>query len=468
MKKTNWLLTAILFAILVSCSGAHKTKNNDIPELEKGKVIPSVGCLKDLSHTYALYIPSKYSAEIKYSLIICFDAHGSGVKPVELFKEQAEKYGYILAGSNVSKNGMPMQATFEHYDILLEDLFTRFNINKSRIYTCGFSGGSRVASSIAISKGSIAGVIGCSAGFPDIKDGSIKTKFDFFGYAGNDDMNYVEMVALDRNLEISGFRHQLFVFNGPHDWPPKEYIGESIIWTELNAMKDVKKITDKAFVDQQLSVFDQQLTAVQKTKNLYDEYLLTIKILNYFKGLTDTKKYEDQLAALEKMTQVQNALKKSEMDFNKEYTLQQKYTGKLSTENTAWWKAEVGKIDQFISNTKDESEKHLLTRVLKYLSLALYSNCAAMYGQGNYQDAEHYLELYALVDPGNSEPEFMWAQIFARKKDADKSLMHLKKAADLGFKENVRITNDTIFSKFNNDKRFSEIMNEITKNQNKP
>jgi len=43
---------------------------------------------------------------------------------VELFKEDAEKYGYILVGSNVSKNGTPMQNTFEHYDILLDDLLT--------------------------------------------------------------------------------------------------------------------------------------------------------------------------------------------------------------------------------------------------------------------------------------------------------------------------------------------------------
>jgi len=430
-------------------------------------VIPAVVCTKNVSHTYALYLPSKYDAEKKYPVIICFDSHASGYKPVELFKEDAEKYGYILVGSNVSKNGTPLQSTFEHYDILLDDLLTRFNIDKGRIYTCGFSGGSRVASSIAISKGGIAGVIGCSAGFPEVKDG-IKQKFDFFGYAGNDDMNYAEMVDLDRALENSGFRHQLVFFNGTHDWPPKESISESMVWTELNAMKDIKKATDKDFVNRQLAIFDNQLSELQKSKKVYEEYLLNKKIVNYFKGLVDTKKYEDQVAALEKQSEVLHAKLKIAADEQKEQTLQQKYVQKLSTEPIAWWKVEMGKINHQMTTTKDESEKHLLKRVQQYLSLALYGNCASMMGQNDFKDAEHFIELYALVDPENSEPEFMWAQIFAGKKDVDNALLHLKKSADLGFKEKARIDNDSVFYKLNNDKRFGEIMDLITKNQSKP
>jgi dienelactone hydrolase len=467
MKNLFAKIPLIIGILLISCSGSHSSKNKDIPELEKGKVIPSVTCIKNVSHTYALYLPSNYSAEKKYPLIICFDAHASGYKPVELFQQQAEKFGYIIAGSNVSKNGLPMQSTFEHYDILLDDLLSRLSVDRQRLYTCGFSGGSRVASSIAISKGGITGVIGCSAGFPQVKDG-IPQKFDFFGYAGNDDMNYAEMVSLDRTLENSGFRHQLLVFNGTHDWPPKESIAECILWTELNAMKDIKKAIDKVFVKEQLAAFDKQLTDSQKSGNAYEEYLLTKKIINYFKGLADVKKYEDQLAAMEKDPEVQNGIMKVQTDGQKEQSLQQQYLEKLTTESLAWWKGEVKRLDNFIATTKDETEKHLLKRVLEYLSLALYSNSSSAYAQGSYADAEHFIELYALIDPDNPEPEFMWSQIFARKKDVEKSIEHLKKAAGLGFKEKVRIDNDSIFLKLNSDKRLPEIIDLITKNQNKP
>jgi hypothetical protein len=466
MKNIFTKLHLLIGILLISCSGTHSSKNTQTPELEKGKVIPSVACVKNVSHTYALYLPKSFVADKKYPLILCFDAHGSGYKPVDLLQEQAEKFGYVIVGSNVSKNGISMQANFEHYDILLDDILTRFGIDKLRIYTCGFSGGSRVASTIAISKGGISGVIGCSAGFPPVKDG-IRQKFDFFGYAGNDDMNYAEMLALDRTLENSGFRHQLVVFNGTHDWPPKEYMAESIVWTELNAMKDGKKPVDKSFVSEQLATFDKQYTDSQNSGNAYEEYLLTKKLINYFKGLADVKKYEDQLSSLEKDQAVQNGIKKALADELKEQTLQQQYVEKLSSENIAWWKGEVKRLDNFIATTKDETEKHLLKRVLEYLSLVLYSNCSSAYAQGSYADAEHYIELYAMIDPDNAEPEFMWAQIFARKKDIEKSISHLKRSAELGFKEKIRIDNDSIFIKLNNDKRMTEVLNMIANNQSK-
>ncbi|MEI6123022.1 MAG: hypothetical protein WCQ95_05270 [Bacteroidota bacterium] len=466
MKNTLVLLSVVLYFVLVSCSGRNSSKTSEEVPLEKGKVIAKVACKKDLTQSYALYLPSGYTEGKMFPLIIAFDAHGSGVKPVELFKEQAEKYGYILVGSNVSKNGMSWDQNSSHYDALLFDVCERFGIDKSRIYTCGFSGGSRVASTLAITKGGISGVIGCSAGLPPMKE-AIKNKFDFFGYAGNEDMNYAEMVHLDMALEKSGIRHQLVVFNGTHEWPPKDYIFECIVWTELNAMKDKKKPIDKEFVKKQLADFDKQLAEFQKKGNKYNEYLLTKKIVNYFKDVADTKKYESELALLQQNSAVKNGLQQAEQLEKKEVMLQQQYAQKLSSENATWWKSEINRLTTFLKTSNDETEKHLVKRVMEYLSLAAFSTCTSLYNQGNLTEAEHYIELYTIIDTDNSEPEFMFAEVNARKKDADKTMLHLAKAAELGFNDKGRIDNDTIFLKYNQDKRFAEIMDRIKKNQAK-
>ena len=173
MRNIVMLFAFSLSVVLCSCSGINSGKAQQEQVLEHGKVIPKVICKKDVTHSYALYLPTGYAEGKMFPLIIAFDSHGSGSKPVELFKEQAEKYGYILVGSNVSKNGTSWEATATHYDILLADVLDRFGIDKRRIYTCGFSGGSRVASTVAITKGGIAGVIGCSAGFPQVKEPKI-------------------------------------------------------------------------------------------------------------------------------------------------------------------------------------------------------------------------------------------------------------------------------------------------------
>ncbi|HOY32313.1 MAG TPA: hypothetical protein PKW80_10575 [Bacteroidales bacterium] len=466
MKKIALIVNLALCMLIVSCSG-HK-KHNDKEELpiEKGKIINIVKCKKNLSHSYALYLPSAFSEHNKYPLIICFDPHGSGAKPLELLKNEAEKLGYILVGSNVSKNGMTWDNTSAHYNILLTDVTERFGIDQTRIYTCGFSGGSRVASSVAILKGGVAGVIGCSGGFPQVKQ-AIKTKFDYIGFAGNDDMNYAEMLNLDKALEKNSFRHFLIVFDGAHGWPPEDVLGEAFVWTELNAMRDKKKAEDKNYIEQKLSSFTSQLEELQKKNDQYEEYLLVKKLVAYFNGLSDIKKYEDRLQQLETTTAVKNRISRDELNMKKELAMQQKYGQSLSTENALWWKNEVSRLNYFIQVSPVEDEKHIVKRVLEYLSLASFSASSSLYSQNRFAEAEHYIDLYSIIDPDNPEPEFMYAQIYARKKDAEKTMEHLKRSADLGFSEKSRIGNDSIFQKFNSDKRFAEIMDIITNNQNK-
>jgi dienelactone hydrolase len=464
MKSSITLISLILCMVFFSCSGHKKHINQDDQPLEHGKIITKVKCKKNLMHSYALYLPSNFSEEKKYPLIICFDPQGSGTKPLELLKDDAEKLGYILAGSNVSKNGMQWDATSEHYDILLTDLTERFNIDSTRIYTCGFSGGSRVASTVAIVKGGIASVIGCSAGFPQLKE-SIKTKFDYIGFAGSDDMNYAEMVTLNRSLDNNNIRHQLVIFDGTHAWPTKEVLGEAFLWIELNAMKDKKKAIDNNYINQKLSGFKTQLENFQKKGNKYEEYLLIKKIVNYFSSLADVKNYEDQLKLLEASPAVKSGISQAELNMKKELAMQQNYGLKLSSENAVWWKNEIAKLDNFITISRNEDEKHIVKRVLEYLSLSSFSASSSLYGQNRFAEAEHYIGLYAIIDKDNPEPEFMYAQIYARKKDADKTMEHLKKAADLGFSEKSRIDNDSIFQKFNADKRFAEIIGIIEKNK---
>ena len=127
----------------------------------------------------------------------------------------------------------------------------------------------------------------------------------------------------------------------------------------------------------------------------------------------------------------------------------------------------MNQLNEFVVNSRNESERHLIKRVLEYLSLMAFSTCNSLYSQNNFEEAEHYIELYALIDSDNPEPEFMYAQVCARKKDNDNAMLHLKRAAELGFSDKGRIDNDTIFMKYNADKRFAEAMETINSNQKK-
>ena len=88
-----------------------------------------------------------------------------GAVPVARFKDAAEKYGYIVVGSNNSRNGP--QPLSEIVSDLWADTHARFSIDDQRVYLAGFSGGARVAISVAFwLKDRVAGVIACGGGFP--------------------------------------------------------------------------------------------------------------------------------------------------------------------------------------------------------------------------------------------------------------------------------------------------------------
>ena len=105
-----------------------------------------------------------------------------GKNPVERFRDAAEKYGYIVAGSNNSRNSS-WQASSAAIRAMPSDVGARLSIDEKRVYTAGLSGGARVAMEVALGTGRIAGVIASSAGYPDAVPRKT-VPFAVFGTAG--------------------------------------------------------------------------------------------------------------------------------------------------------------------------------------------------------------------------------------------------------------------------------------------
>ena len=72
---------------------------------QTGIVLPDVHSIAQPEQTYALYLPSNYSAEHSWPIVYAFDPGARGNNPVELMRAGAQKYGYIIVGSNNSRNG---------------------------------------------------------------------------------------------------------------------------------------------------------------------------------------------------------------------------------------------------------------------------------------------------------------------------------------------------------------------------
>ena len=142
---------------------ASPSFGSEVDELPRGQVIENVTCKADSQQSYSLFLPSRYAPDKKWPILYAFDPAARGKLPVNLFKEAAEKFGFIVVGSNNSRNGLQVTPIIA---ALWVDTHERFSIDERRVYTAGFSGGARVASSVGFTYRGVAGVIACSGGFP--------------------------------------------------------------------------------------------------------------------------------------------------------------------------------------------------------------------------------------------------------------------------------------------------------------
>ena len=117
-------------------------------EIPRGQVVAKVVCRADATQSYALYLPSAYDPRRAWPVLYCFDPGGRGRVPVELFEAAAEKFGYVIAGSNNSRNG-PWEDSVKAIEAMVRDTGGRFSLDGGRRYSAGFSGGARVATAVA-------------------------------------------------------------------------------------------------------------------------------------------------------------------------------------------------------------------------------------------------------------------------------------------------------------------------------
>jgi predicted esterase len=235
---------------------------------QAGIVLPRETCAAHPDQTYALYLPSNYTPGKKWPVVYAFDPAARGNQSVELMKDAAERYGYVVVGSNNSRNGS-WKVQGEAAQAMLEDTHARLSLDEHRVYLAGFSGGARVASQIAQNCKCAAGVLLNGAGFSTGRPPSRDAVFAVFAAVGNLDFNYPEVTHLDDTLEATGFPHFLRYFDGPHQWAPKPVMEEALAWFRLIAMKQSAEPRDDNFIAQQHQAALSRAHTLEQTGDVY-------------------------------------------------------------------------------------------------------------------------------------------------------------------------------------------------------
>jgi pimeloyl-ACP methyl ester carboxylesterase len=272
-----------------------------------GQIIDDIVCAKDAAQHYALYLPPNYTADRQWPLILAFDPGGRGRRPLEQYLAAAEKYGYIVAGSNVSRNGS-WSVSMSAAQAMGADVTARFSVDEKRIYTAGMSGGARVAMGLAMgSPKVISGVVASSAGYPDSKPRKT-LPFLVFGTAGNEDFNWLEMRSLDHSLTSP---HHLAVFQGGHVWLPSELAVEAVEWLDLQAMRAGKLPRDQQRLD---SLFAARRAKASAVTDEWQQCQLLEALAADFRDYHDVSEVTATVAALRKNKAVKELQKREQAE----------------------------------------------------------------------------------------------------------------------------------------------------------
>ena len=334
-------------------------------DLRAGEILDRVTCVADPTQSYALFVPTDYTPSRTWPVIFAFDPGGRGRVPVERYQTAAERYGYIVVGSNNSRNGgMEFPRVLA---ALTNDVAARLAVNPKRVYLAGMSGGARTALGVALASKEIAGVIASSAGYPDTN--LRKTlSFPLFATAGTDDFNHLEMRKLDRALTTP---HRLAIFSGGHVWLSSELAMQAIEWMELHAMRVGLKPRDETEIDRLLA----SRMASVATGRAKETYRALQAIADDFHGLRDVSAQERSAAELGRDKGVRAALDKERDEDRREETILREMASLAARLSSDERRGVLNQLRQKwmdlsaqAKNPVDSTERQLTRRVLAALS----------------------------------------------------------------------------------------------------
>jgi predicted esterase len=444
----------------------------------KGQIIEKVLCasqppsqprgaeLPSGEQSYALYLPSNYSPDRNWPILYAFDPGARGKLPLDRFKDAAERYGWIVAGSNNSHNGS-MQASVAAWKSMWYDTHERFAIDQARVYTTGFSGGARVAVMLArICSDCVAGVIGCGAGFPVGVTPAPTMHFTFFGTVGVDDFNFAEVKALEEALLKAGMVHNVRVFSGRHEWAPPPVAGEAVEWMELQAMKAGTRRRDENLINELWKKNDASTKALESANKSYEEYQLLTQMLDTFKGLHDLSEVEKQASQLRDSRAVKDAVREERQQITKQRASQQEiYSliagngGEEAFDSGVRLRAAVAELQKSAKAENDTGERRVARRVSEGLYIGLFEEgMNLLQTQKHYDQAARKFELLVQVAPDRPGAYFNLAWAYALNGEKKKSLQALTSAVEKGFSDRSAITENKAFDSLRNESQYLQVI----------
>ncbi len=441
-------------------------------EFKTGEIQDAIVCRGSPGQSYALYLPSDYSPDRTWPVLYALDPGARGRLPLEHFRDAAEKYHYLIVGSNNARNG-PWEPIINAVVAIWNDTQARLSIDRKRIYATGFSGGSRAAALFSkMIRNPVAGIIGCGAGLPPgIKPEDIEPTF-YFGVVGREDFNYLEMMNLDTQFEEAGPPHRVLVFEGSHDCPPPKICTRAVAWMEFAAMTQDLRPADDELIRE---IYTSELAAAEALETA-GKLLLAVSeyetLTSAFSTGYDTGRLKDRIARLKESREYASAAKEEKRRRERERSFLDQF-GIIATQiqeapatllnlNKVFAVLGLDGLKKTALDPQDKDERAMALRLLYGLEVEMRNTGWSYLDKGDSRRAglcfEIAIKANAQVPARLRYHYFGLACSFALDKNSKKTLENLRLAVENGFDSSEAVNREKLFEFIRSTPEFQSLI----------
>ena len=441
---------------------------NPVPGVVSDRIL----CTVDPTQSYAIYLPSTYTPLKRWPIIYAFDPEAMGRVPVNLYKEVAEKYGYIIAGSNNSRNFSAADSS-KGATAMWADTHIRLSLDDRRTYTTGFSGGARMAGLVASGcrQCQIAGVIAHGAGYPSNRSPSEKDQIPYFLAVGDRDFNWPEIIGIRREREDLGMPYRVRVFQGPHRWAPPEVFEDAIEWMQLKAMQSGSLAHDGHFLESLYRRREAEAIDAEKRSDAIAELNAYRSLVSDFSGLEEVSGYEKKLIALKSSPSLKEALKKEQGQITTQAELTGEIASKLNAladidndEQRGTLSAAVSeqmrRLKEYGAHSKLEAQRLVFLRAYSDLWAHGIEAGQAEFESRHFERAELYFQLMGEIDD-DPWPALLLAETRTAMGKKKQALKDLREAIRRGLRNPAILEEDPNLRPLDADPEFKKLLVEL-------
>lgn len=480
-----WRSWRIGLALMLAVTTASALAEDDaVGGVPIGQVIDDVVSIADPSQSYALYLPSAYSVDRRWPVLLVLDARGRGALGAELFAPGAEAHGYVVLSSNISRSDEESAPNLRAVAAMLQDARNHLAVDPRRVYVAGLSGTARFAWALGVrgdealpGSGGIAGVISASGGLPDAQRLWRKIGVPVYGTAGEWDFNLTEMRDQDEVAATAGVPHRLETFDGGHRWPPQDLAAEALEWLKLQAMRSGLAERDEAWID---ALWRRRLARARTLDEIGDR----VRAIDLYRALRDDfperageAAIEARLRALETEPAVERRLETEARWKQREA----EYRGRVATATRSLRdgrfppvdrmlrELDVAELQETAASATEPEERAGARRLLEILAtqVAFYLP-RELFASDRPRSAAAALEIALAIRPESPELWYNLACAHARLDHPDEALAALRRAYDTGFRDLDHIAADPDLDSLADNPDFTRLLTTLSTRQPHP